>query len=189
MARPRSEKAREKALAAAVGVAVDSGVARFSVDEVARRSGVAKTTIYRNWPTRQDLLFDALNEVLVPDPTPDTGSLVGDIKLVVDAIAAMDAEVRRFHRKMFSGLLAASIDDAKVEQLYRRMVEYRTAPLRASLERARDRGEVQPDVDLNVAADMIMGAVLTRVLVKGETFTADEVDHLMLLISRAVGRT
>ena len=50
MARPRSEEARRKALAAATDLIVERGVANLSIEEVAARSGVAKTTIYRHWP-------------------------------------------------------------------------------------------------------------------------------------------
>ena len=60
MARPRSEEARRKALAAVVDVIVERGVANLSIEEVAARSGVAKTTIYRQWPERASLIIDAI---------------------------------------------------------------------------------------------------------------------------------
>ena len=55
MARPRSEEARRKTLAAVVDVIVERGVANLNIEEVAARSGVAKTTIYRQWPERASL--------------------------------------------------------------------------------------------------------------------------------------
>ena len=55
MARPRSEEARRKAIAAAIDLIIERGVANLSIEEVAARSGVAKTTIYRHWPERASL--------------------------------------------------------------------------------------------------------------------------------------
>ncbi len=56
-----------------------SGLGGVSIDEVARASGVAKTTIYRHWPTRAALLIDACSQLGGPHEAPDTGSLRGDL--------------------------------------------------------------------------------------------------------------
>ena len=64
MARPRSEEARRKALAAAIDVIVDKGVGDLTIEEVAQRSGVAKTTIYRHWPERASLIVDTVRATL-----------------------------------------------------------------------------------------------------------------------------
>ena len=60
MARPRSEEARRKALEAATELIVERGVANLTMEEVANRSGVAKTTIYRHWPERSALVLDTV---------------------------------------------------------------------------------------------------------------------------------
>ena len=61
MARPRSDEARRKALDAASDLIVDKGVVNLTIEEVAARSGVAKTTIYRHWPERASLIVDTVN--------------------------------------------------------------------------------------------------------------------------------
>jgi AcrR family transcriptional regulator len=186
VARPRSEKARQKALDAAIGLVAESGVGGFSVEEVTRRSGVAKTTIYRNWTTSQDLLFDALNETLEPEPEPDTGSLSTDMRAFVEYLMGMDDETRLGHRQMFAGMFAASTTDERSDDLFRRMLAYRTSPVGIILERAQARGEIGPDVDLALAADLLTGPVMVRVFLRGETFSETEFNDLMTWAMRAL---
>src|SRR5450631_87981 len=57
----------------------ERGYGGVTVDEISRRSGVAKTTIYRHWPTRTDLLRDACSTLSTPLDTPDTGSFEADV--------------------------------------------------------------------------------------------------------------
>ena len=187
MARPRSEQARKKALDAAVGLVAETGVGGFSVEEVARRSGVAKTTIYRNWASSQDLLFDALNKSLKPEPEPDTGSLRSDMKAFVEYVMAMDEATRLGHRQMFASMFAASTTDERCDDIFRRMLAYRTSPVGAILEQAQARGEIGPDIDLVLAADLLTGPVMVRVFLRGETFSETEFNDLMTWAMRALG--
>ena len=80
MARPRSEEARRKALAAAADLIVERGVGNLTIEEVAARSGVAKTTIYRHWPERAALILDTVRVSFEHVATPDTGTLRGDLE-------------------------------------------------------------------------------------------------------------
>ena len=75
----RVRRSRSRVLATAFELLSESGVGGFSVDEVARRSGVAKTTIYRQWPTREALVLDACSRISAEQEVPDTGSLEGDL--------------------------------------------------------------------------------------------------------------
>src|ERR1700730_7590420 len=76
----RSARVRESILAAALSELIESGYAALSVEAVASRAGVNKTTIYRRWPTLDDLLVDALmdwsHDAL---PAMDTGSIETDL--------------------------------------------------------------------------------------------------------------
>ena len=83
MARPLSEVARAKMLAAAHEVIVSDGLDACTVDEVARRSGVAKTTIYRHWASREALLADALGALGGPSPADAGTCLVEDLRRAV----------------------------------------------------------------------------------------------------------
>src|ERR1700722_18756006 len=75
----RVRRSRDRVLTTAFELLSESGVSGFTVDEVASRSGVAKTTIYRHWPTREALVLDAASRISAEQEVPDTGSLEGDL--------------------------------------------------------------------------------------------------------------
>ena len=83
----RVERSRAAVLAETHRQMTRSGLSGVSIDEVARVSGVAKTTIYRHWPTRAALLIDACSRLGGPHEAPDTGSLRGDLHALVSGLA------------------------------------------------------------------------------------------------------
>src|ERR1700761_1847970 len=82
----RVRRSRDRVLTSAFELLGESGVGGFSVDEVARRSGVAKTTIYRHWPTREALVIDACSRISDEQEVPDTGTLEGDLAAILTNI-------------------------------------------------------------------------------------------------------
>src|ERR1700739_419875 len=87
--RPRSEQADRVILQAAAEILAERGLAGMSMEEVASRAGVGKTTIYRRWASRGALAMDAfLAEFQSQQPLPDTGSLHDDL------LAALRAWIR-----------------------------------------------------------------------------------------------
>ena len=93
--RPRSEQADRSILQAAAELLAERGLGGMSIEEVAARAGVGKTTIYRRWTSRGTLALDAfLTEFQGQQPLPDTGSLRGD--LLAALLAACDGELGHF---------------------------------------------------------------------------------------------
>src|SRR5271168_3505369 len=87
--RPRSQVADRAILTAAAELLADRGLAAMSIEEVAARAGVGKTTIYRRWPSKGLLALDAfVTSFREEQPLPDTGTLRGDL------LAALHAWVR-----------------------------------------------------------------------------------------------
>jgi AcrR family transcriptional regulator len=179
MARPRSAEARRKALEAAIQVLASDGVVGFTVEAVARRSGVAKTTIYRNWPSADDLLFDALDRTIEPDPEPDTGSLRGDLLSLADHLVSITEVERRARRQVFSGLFAASVGDRRLAEVFDRMVTSRCVPVESIVARAQARGELSDDVDIPLVTEFLIGPVLFRLLFRDQTFSRSELENLV----------
>lgn len=171
MARPRSQEARDKAIGATIDVVMEHGVSGFTVDEVSRCSGVAKSTIYRHWPSGDDLLFDALNTAIEPEPEPDTGSLRSDLMTLLDFLMGTGSENLHSHRCMFVGLLSGSLHDDRLARLLRRMADVRREPIRNVVTRAQRRGEIDPTIDTDLAVDILSGPFFARVMIRGETFT------------------
>src|SRR5262252_2309139 len=83
----RVEKSKRIVLATTYELLTKSGLSGVSVDEVSRRSGVAKTTIYRHWPSREALLLDACSQFREKPQAPDTGSFKRDLEALVSGVA------------------------------------------------------------------------------------------------------
>jgi AcrR family transcriptional regulator len=162
--RPRSQEADRAILAAAGGLLAEGGFAALSIEEVAARSGVAKTTIYRRWNSRGTLALDAfLADFQSQQPPPDTGSLRGDL------LAALRAWIRAVTRTsagpILAGLIAESQRDPELGVAWReRVVEQLRAQHKIMLNRAVDRGEIPPDTDQEVVLDLLFGAAYHRLL-------------------------
>lgn len=179
MARPRSAEARRKALEVAALILAEDGVAGFTVEAVARRSGVAKTTIYRNWTSVDELLFDALELTIEPEPEPDTGSLRGDLLSLADHLVSVPEGERQARRQIFSGLFAASVGDGRLAEVFDRMVSSRCVPVESIVDRAQARGELTGDVDTRLVTELLIGPVLFRLMFRNETFTRSELEKLV----------
>ncbi|MFF5341124.1 TetR/AcrR family transcriptional regulator [Streptomyces althioticus] len=176
--RPRSATADTAILAATRQALVDLGWSGLTLSDVAVRAGVAKTTLYRRWAGKNELVVDAVAELFDELTLPDRGSLAADIEGVVLQFAAILArpEAR-------SGLMAvvaeATRDEALRERIRASIVDRQKRLVIAGRARAQERGELPVEVDTEKAArtvdlifDMVAGAVVHRTLVSAEP--ADE---------------
>lgn len=140
------------------------GLGSVSMDAVAERAGVSKATIYRWWPSKSILALDALFDWAAASAlTRDTGSLRGDL------LALLQPWVRDTRRRPFGPVIAAFVSEAqsdpKFADAYRtHFVEPRRDAMRAVFARAAERGEVPVDLNVEVALDLIYGAVYHRLL-------------------------
>ncbi|EGX58933.1 transcriptional regulator [Streptomyces zinciresistens K42] len=176
--RPRSAAADAAILAATREALVELGWSKLTLGDVATRAGVAKTTLYRRWSGKNELVVDAVAELFDELRLPDRGSLAADIEGVVLQFAAILArpEAR-------SGLMAvvaeSTRDDALRERLRTSVVDRQKRLVVEGRVRAQCRGELPPESDAGEAArtvdlifDMVAGAVVHRTLVSGHP--ADE---------------
>ncbi|WP_328343514.1 TetR/AcrR family transcriptional regulator [Streptomyces violaceus] len=176
--RPRSAAADAAILAATRAALVELGWSKLTLGDVATRAGVAKTTLYRRWAGKNELVVDAVAELFDELELPDSGSLAADIEGVVLQLAAILARP-----EAKSGLMAvvseATRDDALRERIRESVVERQKRLVLAGRSRAQARGELPPEPDAEAAArtadlifDMVAGAVVHRTLVSAEP--ADE---------------
>jgi AcrR family transcriptional regulator len=136
------------------------GYARLRVDDVAARSGVNKTTIYRRWPEKSGLVCAALKTVGRSPDVPDTGHVRSDL------IASFKAAMRGWATARGRGLLLVLTTeraDPTVDRLLRSVRERYRTTRRAILERGVTRGEVPAEADLELLLDVLTGAVVTRI--------------------------
>ncbi|MDP1820793.1 MAG: TetR/AcrR family transcriptional regulator [Acidimicrobiales bacterium] len=160
MGRPRSEEARLGALAATLELAVHKGIEAVTFEDVAATSGVAKTTLYRHFGTKQAMLMAAVSGCFVEHVTPDTGDLNEDLRLLFHRFKSADDE--RGHPELIPMLLAAGDRDPELRALVAAMLEERRRPVRTVLKLAQLRGEIGRDVDLEAALAMVIGPFIMR---------------------------
>jgi AcrR family transcriptional regulator len=161
--RPRSAQAQAAILAAAVDLFTDLGFDGMSVEAVAARAGVGKTTIYRRWPSKEDLVIEAVSSLIPPPEAPDTGNTRDDLLIMV-------GNAIRFMRTTKAGdaLPRMAGEIATGTPLGRRYVETVLKPRRALLaqliERGVRRGELRADLDVELAVDAVLGPAILRKL-------------------------
>ncbi|CAN5776954.1 MAG: TetR/AcrR family transcriptional regulator [Ilumatobacteraceae bacterium] len=170
MARPRSEEARRKALDAAAELMIEGGVARVTIEEVATRSGVAKTTIYRHWPERSGLILDTVRAAFRHVDTPDTGSLRDDLVAFFGGMVRADLSGKV--GRMVPCLIDAASRDPEMQRLLMRLGIEREEPVMAIVERAQERGELPADLDRRVVVGTIVGPIVFRKVVQRQPVDA-----------------
>ena len=166
MARPRSEEAREKMLGATAEIAFSEGVGSVTFDEVARRSGVAKTTIYRHFDSKNDLIVCALDQATAFPELPDTGTLWQDLlDFFAEILPIFDNPELR---AASLDLMAAAARDPELQALHQSMVEDRITPMHTIFDRAKRRGELPEDLGYTDAFDFLEGPFMVRTLLYPE---------------------
>jgi AcrR family transcriptional regulator len=165
----RSDVARREALAAAADLIAERGVDNLTIEDVAARSGVAKTTIYRHWPTRGPLIIDAVRSCWAHLPTPDTGDLRTDLVRLFEGMVRVD--LTSLAGRIMPSLLGAAARDPELDRLTRELVEERARPVREILARAVARGELPADLDEEVALGLVVGPLLYRKVHRRQTLT------------------
>jgi len=159
--RPRSERADQAIIDAALSLFAESGPEGLCIERVAARAGVGKATIYRRWPGKEDLLLDAIAALKAPMPEPAGRSAREDLVTLLGAMCQETADPRR--ARQFALLLG---EGAKYPRLMARyaetVLEPRREVIRAVLRRGIASGELRPDLDVDAALFMLIGAVVAR---------------------------
>lgn len=163
-------------------------MAGLTADRVARRSGVAKTTIFRHFSSVHDLVVAALDDMVNPVATPDTGSLRGDLIELFGSRLPLSGDPR--FRRMVLGLLSASAtsNDPELARVNETMQRLRAEPIRDVLSLAIARGEARADIDLTDAIDLIEGPLFTRAMLRGERLTPTDLETLIDLTISGLAR-
>jgi AcrR family transcriptional regulator len=164
--RPRDPSRDEAIIDAAIEVLVRDGYDRLSMEGVAAAAGVGKATVYRRWSSKADLVIDAMATLKPAIDSIDTGTLDGDIELMVDTSCSPRSQ--RLQRVMVSVCSALPREPDLLEAFRLRFTEPRIARIADMLERARGRGELGPDVDVAMAASLVPSLMLQRALMTGQ---------------------
>ena len=158
--RPRSEEAHRAILDATLALLVEVGYSALTVEGIAQRAGVGKATIYRRWTSKLPLVIEAFGELPAFEEA-DTGDLAGDLDRILRSYV-------RVYNTTPLGAVVPSLagelpHNPELMDLFAPVVKQRRQPLIRALQRAVDRGEIPPETDLDLAADLIVGPMTVRV--------------------------
>jgi len=159
--RPRSEEHRDAVLKAAMELMREDDLRGASIDRISARSGVSKATIYKWWPNRTAVAIDAfLHQIMVDAPVPDTGSAAEDFRLTLRGIMS-------FYTSPLGAIYAQLVGEAQFypterERIRTHQVNVRRAAVKKIWDRGVARGELDPNIDPEVALDIIFGAAMYR---------------------------
>jgi AcrR family transcriptional regulator len=159
--RPRSERAEQAILDAAIDAVGEDGIDGVRCEDVAARAGVGKATLYRRWPGKEDLLIAAFASIKRPLPEP-RGESVRDDLIALLAVIAADADDPRYAQQHALLHGAGERYPRLVARYKERVVEPRRELVRAVLRRGIESGELRPDLDVEVAMLLLTGAVMAR---------------------------
>jgi AcrR family transcriptional regulator len=174
--RPRDARATPAILAATLQVISEVGFARFSVDKVAAAAGVGKASVYRRWPSKEDLIGDAFAQVVQGLPDPDTGSLRGDV-LAFNRGLLEQLERLPGLATVMPALVAESAWDPRLQALLDQLIAARDDCGHAVVRRAKARGEMAAEVPDELILDLSSGwffyrtALLKRPLTDADIVT------------------
>ena len=190
-ARPRrrgpSRRVREAALAATLAELAEGGYAALSLERIALRAGIAKTTLYRRWGTREELVLEAMLERAAEHiSVPDTGSLRKDLLELARTAAANAAtpEVAAMAR----AVAAESPHNSKLAAANRRFWTERLALDGVIVERAIARGEVGAGTDPQRVIEAVLGPIHLRLLLTGEPVDRSFLETIVDVVVDGVGR-
>ena len=165
--RPRSPEADQAIVRATLELLVTRGYEGLSVEEVRRRAGVGKATIYRRYASKAELVKAAIRFVHADLPVPeDTGSFESDFAAV--ALLAGERAQATNAAVMMPRLMSEAAQDPELFELFdAALVQPRRKVIGAIVERAKARGEIRPDVDVDLVIDLIAGPMLYRLIIAG----------------------
>jgi AcrR family transcriptional regulator len=172
--RPRDSEVDRRVLDAAWDLLHTAGYAGLTVDDVAERAGVAKTTLYRRWPTKDHLAVAVAARILGDVPIPSTGDLHADLTEFIAALAESLNRVRAAGQPagnasagLLAELVAAAARHQDIGDAVRALYGQRHAMALARLAQAREHEGLRGDIDPAVLIDQLAGPIYYRVLITG----------------------
>lgn len=151
----RVRRSKERVLRATSDLLTESGLGGVSVEEVSRRTGVAKTTIYRHWATRADLVIDACYQINTKQDVPDTGSFEGDITAFLMSMATLLRTAR--WSSVVPSIIDAAERDPDIAQIHGIIQRGHAAPLQEIIARAMRNGEIPLSTDPSTVIAALLG--------------------------------
>jgi AcrR family transcriptional regulator len=186
--RPRSVEVDQAILAAAIRMLADHGFDGLTMEGVASEAGVGKATLYRRWPSKIDLVLDAIRSMKPMVDIPDHGDIRTDLIEMVTGAVSWGGDGQ--YTEVVSALMSELRRNSELATVYR---EQFLAPRRVEsmriIQRGIDRGEVRPDVDLELVLDMLIGTIVYRTMISGGELTEVVAERAVDQVLRGIATT
>ncbi|GAB2725460.1 TetR/AcrR family transcriptional regulator [Kitasatospora kifunensis] len=186
--RRRNEAAHQAILDAALHLLAQSDGTPVTIDAIARTAGVGKQTVYRWWPSKGAVLLDALSDRAAQHvATPDTGILREDLQAFI--ATTFDAAQQDTTASALRALVREAARDPHLADLMATYTATRRQALRDLLDRARQRGELPHDTDLDLIVDQVYGLFWYRFILGHGPLDQTVADRLAATLLHGTGRT
>ena len=181
--RPRSREADAAILAAGLELFLERGAEAFSIEQVARRAGVTRATVYRRFPDKTRLLLATIEAAYGNPPEKPE---IRDLEHLITAWAQVLADPSQ--RRLLRRLYGAIEDYPELAAAYQNQLgDHRDDARRAVLAQARDRGELPADTDPDVLLDVLVGAGWQHLATRPDTTSAAETEEFLRSVCRQAG--
>ena len=176
----RSERVVASILSAALTELAHVGYVALRLEDVASRAGVAKTTVYRRWPTKAELVRDAVTQTVAREtPLPDTGSLRTDMRVMLERTMALMSTPEGM---AVARLITTESVDPEVEELCRNLREQARSHRASLIVRAQERGELPAEADAMLITDSVFAVAMSRLIRYGERLDRATCERLIDLV-------
>jgi len=171
-------------------VLAEHGWRGTTIERVAQRAGIARTTVYRRHGSVHGVMLLLMGDIYAQVPVPDSGSLRSDLVTLMRDVAAVWRDPA--HVQYLSALVAAQHENADLARAYYQQFEHRRAATSTIITRAIERGEMPPDADGDLLLDLLAGIIAQRVLLRRlplrDDFPETIVDQLLAGFAPALKR-
>lgn len=163
--RPRSERADQAIIAAAIDGLAEDGFEGLTMEGVATRAGVGKATVYRRWASKEALVRGAVEAIVSGIAIPNSGRVETDLLVLMGEAVEV---YRGRPGRLMPGLVSAMARHPELARVVREdFLRARRSALRTVVRRGMERGELRADVDVELALDFLGGPLFYRLLVTG----------------------
>lgn len=182
---PRVVRSKAAIIDATIELLGERGVSDTTIEAIADRSGVAKTTIYRHWEGKPEVVIAAIGTMIQAPVDPDTGDLRRDLESLLEGLATALTDGRL--APLLPSLIDAAERDPEFAAVHQRFASGRQRTVRHVLERGLERGELRPDVDLDEVMEHLAGPVFFRRLVRRQPIPSARAHRIVDVVMRAFG--
>jgi len=173
-------------LAAGIELYAERGAQGITVEEIARRTGIAKTTIYRHWRSREELIMAILEQTAVGLPDVHSSDPIADIRSIL--MSLWTNLVLPTSRVGLAGMITATAGDPQLASQHRDFLTTRATPLLDAVTRAIDAGAVETSEAPQTLTDLLSSPIIVRALIRGDAPERRYVDRVMKAVLGAPPR-